>query len=78
MSKIGLNLQDLKSSTVVQVCFVVFLFTIFEVIIYLQPVYTAEARKVFERAMDFYGDELMDESIFIAFAKLEEKCKEVK
>uniref|UniRef100_A0A8C4RMD8 Crooked neck pre-mRNA splicing factor 1 n=1 Tax=Erpetoichthys calabaricus TaxID=27687 RepID=A0A8C4RMD8_ERPCA len=39
--------------------------------------YIAHARKVFERAVEFFGEEYMDEQLFVAFAKFEEKQKEV-
>jgi crooked neck len=32
---------------------------------------------VFERAVEFYGEENMDEKLFVAFARFEEACKEV-
>jgi crooked neck len=38
--------------------------------------YIIRARRVFERATDFFGDGHMDESLFIAFAKFEERQKE--
>ncbi|MBN3291102.1 CRNL1 protein, partial [Polypterus senegalus] len=38
--------------------------------------YIAHARKVFERAVEFFGEEYMDEQLFVAFAKFEEKQKE--
>lgn len=37
-----------------------------------------KSRDVFERAVEFYGEENMDEKIFVAFARFEEACKEVK
>lgn len=36
----------------------------------------ANARDVFERASDFFGEELMDERLYIAFAKFEEGSRE--
>lgn len=36
------------------------------------------ARIVYERAVEFYGDDNMDESLFIAFARFEENQREVK
>ncbi|MBN3291100.1 CRNL1 protein, partial [Polypterus senegalus] len=38
--------------------------------------YITHARKVFERAVEFFGEEYMDEQLFVAFAKFEEKQKE--
>ena len=35
------------------------------------------ARKVFERAVEFFGEETLDERLFIAFAKFEEGQREV-
>jgi hypothetical protein len=35
------------------------------------------ARRVFERAVEFFGEESMDERLFIAFAKFEEGQREV-
>lgn len=35
------------------------------------------ARIVYERAVEFYGDDNMDESLFIAFARFEENQREV-
>lgn len=39
--------------------------------------YFAHARKVYERAVEFFGDEHMDEHLYVAFAKFEENQKEV-
>lgn len=39
--------------------------------------YFAHARKVYERAVEFFGDEHMDERLYVAFAKFEENQKEV-
>lgn len=39
--------------------------------------YFAHARKVYERAVAFFGDEHMDEHLYVAFAKFEENQKEV-
>lgn len=36
------------------------------------------ARNVFERAVTFYGDESLDEKLFVAFAKFEEGQREVR
>lgn len=36
------------------------------------------ARKVFERAVEFFGDDHMDEDLYVAFAKFEERQKEVR
>ncbi len=36
------------------------------------------ARSVFERAVEFFGDDHMDEDLYVAFAKFEERQKEVK
>ncbi|MCI4389619.1 hypothetical protein PGIGA_G00100110 [Pangasianodon gigas] len=38
--------------------------------------YIAHARKVYERAVEFFGEEHIDENLFVAFAKFEEKQKE--
>uniref|UniRef100_A0A2K6CWV4 Crooked neck-like protein 1 n=2 Tax=cellular organisms TaxID=131567 RepID=A0A2K6CWV4_MACNE len=38
--------------------------------------YFAHARKVYERAVEFFGDEHMDEHLYVAFAKFEENQKE--
>ena len=34
------------------------------------------ARNVYERAIDFYGDEFLDERLFVNFAKFEERQRE--
>ena len=39
--------------------------------------YLGNARIVYERAVEFYGDENMEESLFIAFARFEENQREV-
>ncbi|PKU29545.1 crooked neck-like protein 1 [Limosa lapponica baueri] len=39
--------------------------------------YFAHARKVYERAVEFFGEEHMDEQLYVAFAKFEENQKEV-
>jgi hypothetical protein len=36
-----------------------------------------KSREVFERGVEFFGEENMDERLFVAFAKFEEACKEV-
>lgn len=36
------------------------------------------ARKVYERAVEFYGDLHLDEDLYVAFAKFEERQKEVR
>ena len=38
----------------------------------------ARARAVYERALEFFGDELEDETLFVAFAKFEIRCSEVR
>ena len=38
--------------------------------------YIIGSRRVYERAVDFFGDDHMDEKLFIAFAKFEEGQKE--
>uniref|UniRef100_A0A8C9NQ13 Crooked neck-like protein 1 n=1 Tax=Serinus canaria TaxID=9135 RepID=A0A8C9NQ13_SERCA len=38
--------------------------------------YFAHARKVYERAVEFFGEEHMDEHLYVAFAKFEENQKE--
>ena len=35
------------------------------------------AREVYERAVEFFGEENADEKLFLAFGKFEENCKEV-
>lgn len=40
--------------------------------------YFAHARKVYERAVEFFGEEHMDEHLYVAFAKFEENQKEVR
>ena len=39
--------------------------------------YLGNARIVYERAVEFYGDENMEESLFIAFDRFEENQREV-
>lgn len=39
--------------------------------------YVGGARKVYERAVEFFGEEHMDEKLFVSFAKFEERQKEV-
>ena len=39
--------------------------------------YVNSARKIYERAVDFFGEDNMDEKLLIAFAKFEEAQKEV-
>lgn len=39
--------------------------------------YIAHARKVYERAVEFFGEDHMDENLYVAFAKFEENQKEV-
>lgn len=38
---------------------------------------TVGAREIYERAVEFFGEEHADEKLFLAFGKFEEKCKEV-
>lgn len=38
--------------------------------------YISSARAVYEQAVEFYGDEAMDERLFVAFAKFEENQRE--
>ena len=40
--------------------------------------YINSARKIYERAVDFFGEDNMDEKLLIAFAKFEEGQKEVR
>lgn len=40
--------------------------------------YIAHSRKVFERAVEFFGEEHVDENLFVAFARFEETQKEVR
>ena len=35
-----------------------------------------QARGVYERAIEFYGDEFLSEDLFIAFARFEERQRE--
>jgi len=37
----------------------------------------ARARRVFERAVEFFGTDHMDETLFVQFARFEEGQKEV-
>ena len=39
--------------------------------------YIASARRIYERAIEFFGDEFLNEKLFLAFAKFEEGQKEV-
>jgi len=39
--------------------------------------FIAGGRSVFEKAIEFFGDEHINENLFIAFAKFEERQKEV-
>lgn len=39
--------------------------------------FTANARIVYERAIEFFGDDNMEEKLFIAFARFEENQREV-
>ena len=36
-----------------------------------------KSREIFERAVEFFGEENMDEKLFVAFSRFEESCKEV-
>lgn len=38
--------------------------------------YVAHSRKVYERAVEFFGEEYVDENLFVAFARFEETQKE--
>ena len=38
--------------------------------------YTANARNIFERAVEYFGEDHLDERLFISFAKFEEGCRE--
>ena len=38
--------------------------------------YTANARNIFERAVEYFGEDHMEERLFTAFAKFEEACRE--
>ena len=40
-------------------------------------VVTVGARQIYERAVEFFGEEHMEEKLFLAFGKFEENCKEV-
>lgn len=39
--------------------------------------YIAHGRKVYERAVEFFGEDHIEENLFVAFAKFEETQKEV-
>lgn len=39
--------------------------------------YIAHGRKVYERAVEFFGEDHVEENLFVAFAKFEETQKEV-
>lgn len=39
--------------------------------------YVAHSRKVYERSVEFFGEEHVDENLFVAFARFEETQKEV-
>ena len=39
--------------------------------------YITGARKVYERAVGFFGEDHIDEKLFVSFAKFEERQKEV-
>ena len=40
-------------------------------------IFSVGARDVYERAVEFFGEENADEKLFLAFGKFEENCKEV-
>lgn len=40
--------------------------------------YIARGRKVFERGVEFFGEEHISENLYVAFARFEEKQKEVR
>ena len=40
-------------------------------------IFSVGARDVYERAVEFFGEENADEKLFLSFAKFEENCKEV-
>lgn len=44
---------------------------------YFFLIFLVKSRDVFERAVEFYGEENMDEKLFVSFARFEEACKEV-
>lgn len=39
--------------------------------------FISSSRKVYERAVEFFGEEMLDERLFIGFAKFEEGQREV-
>ena len=39
--------------------------------------YVSSCRKVYERAVEFFGEDNMDEKLYVAFSKFEERQKEV-
>lgn len=38
--------------------------------------FVGKAREIYERAVDFFGDDYLDEKLFMAFAKFEETHRE--
>ena len=40
--------------------------------------FSASARSVYERSCEFFGDDHMEEALYVAFAKFEERQKEVR
>ena len=40
--------------------------------------YVNSARRIYERAVEFFGDDNVDEKLLISFAKFEEQQKEVR
>lgn len=40
--------------------------------------YIAHSRKVYERAVEFFGEDHIEENLFVAFSKFEEAQKEVR
>jgi crooked neck len=39
--------------------------------------YISSARRIYERAVEYFGDEHLDETLMVAFAKFEESQREV-
>lgn len=38
--------------------------------------YTSNSRNIFERAVEYFGEDHLDERLFVSFAKFEENCRE--
>ena len=53
-------------------------FLLYKSIIYYYIPSVVGARDIYERAVEFFGEENADEKLFLAFGKFEENCKEVR